>query len=267
MNKNIRLVFTMAVLLNALHATTSLGAYNNGFVWQRSVDWQTEDNVPNTNIGQPEKDSQGNLVWQYEHTVLRGQPLGSTNPWFKGATALQVWDPSTYGSGEGGWVFVDDTAPEISQVSTNDNQHIDVFNHLPLVRWRNPVPTPFDMQITGQLIFNWYGNQGKAPNAPVDFVISRFVPSTQEYDTLYSNTFEKPHNDTRFESLSLSLFVNAHIEPGDNIIISHRCRGGSYSNEGRWVTMSDNDVKLTVIPEPATLSLLAIGGLLLRRRK
>jgi sugar lactone lactonase YvrE len=59
------------------------------------------------------------------------------------------------------------------------------------------------------------------------------------------------------------------IEPGDEILVSHRSRYEYFQPSpgvsARWTYLNE-DYTFTVVPEPASLSLLALGGLALIRR-
>ena len=53
---------------------------------------------------------------------------------------------------------------------------------------------------------------------------------------------------------------------GDQIVLSHRARHPDDAGRSRWVTLI-SDVSIEVIPEALSVSLLALGGLALLRRR
>lgn len=61
----------------------------------------------------------------------------------------------------------------------------------------------------------------------------------------------------------LSLF----LQPADNGAVGHDLWVGFESNQGAGIFGRVDDVVLTLVPEPTSLALLGLGGLLVSRRR
>ena len=73
--------------------------------------------------------------------------------------------------------------------------------------------------------------------------------------------------DSQYVSLPALNIEDLVLDPGDDLLFSIRSRTNTIGFDGYNVQLLDN-VTITVVPEPATLALLGLGGLaLLRRRK
>jgi len=261
-----RVVFaaTVVALALALGAAPACAGYYYGFVWDRSADYDP-GTTHGSSDGNPNTDTNGNPVWSLESTNAAGDGLGGANPWYQGATQLEVWDSSWYGGGPT-WARGDNVNPGISPTSLTHNiSNSSLHGNVPLVRWFSPVDESFSLQITGSLTENWRGGGGLSDNVDFDVAIAHFDASANTYDTLFGEVFEKPTDDQSWESLTKDVAVFATIEPGDQIIVSHR--GQTPSPRGStWPNLAD-DLIFTQTPEPATLTLLGLGALALLRRR
>jgi len=244
--------------------------YGPGFVWDRSVDYDA-GTVHGLTLGNPNTDSQGVGVWRMESTNGGGDPLGGANPWYQDDTTIQVWDNSWYGGG-GVWARGDNVNPPMGQDSITMNvSNTGLRGTAPLVRWINPVHAGVELEITGELTVNWRGGGGQSGNVDFDVVIAHVDKQNGTTSVLFGETFEKPHDDTTWESLSMPVDLLADgIGEGDEIIISAWGLGTSSST---WPNLADDlSFELTaVVPEPATMGLLALaagalGGYIRRRR-
>ncbi|MFW6163079.1 MAG: PEP-CTERM sorting domain-containing protein [Planctomycetota bacterium] len=238
--------------------------YYYGFEWDRSADWDP-GSIHGSSAGNPNTDAEGNPVWSLESTHAAGDGLGGVNPWYEGATQLQVWDDSWYGGGPT-WARGDNVNPPISSSALTHNiSSGGLHSHVPLVRWVNPVPRPFPLEIAGTLTEQWRGGGGLTDNVDFDVVIAHYDASAMGFDVLYGEAFEKPSDNQLWESLSADVHLLVPMEPGDELVISHR--GHHPASRAAWPSLAD-DLTLTMKPEPATLSVLGLGVLgLLRRRR
>jgi len=253
------LVIALVVVAPAMSAHAG---YYYGFVWDRSADYDP-GTTHGSSAGNPNTDAQGATVWSMESTNSAGTGLGGANPWYTVATQLQVWDDSWYGGGPT-WARGDNSNPPIGSTSLTHNiSNSSVHSNIPLIRWLNPLDETGILQITGTLTENWRGASNACGNIDFDVAIVHYDASALTYDVLYGELFEKPHDDTRLESLSDSIALSVLVEPGDQIIVSHRGRATSGNS---WPNLSD-DLTLRLVPEPTSLALLGLGALGLFRRR
>lgn len=80
------------------------------------------------------------------------------------------------------------------------------------------------------------------------------------FDILFANTFNKPHNDTAKEALDVPVNTYALIKPGDSLIFSLRANGQS---AGHWITLQDDPLSLTIVPEPSAFAVFLLGSIAL----
>lgn len=266
MVKATRVKWMCIAIFAALAVTaTSAQAYMYGFVWDRSVDYDP-GTIHGSSLGNPNTDAMGIGVWQMESTNSAGDPLGGANPWYEGTTSIQVWDNSWYGGGPT-WARGDNVNPPMGSANVTANvSNAALLGNAPLVRWTNPVDRPFPLEISGDLTINWRGGGGKSGNVDFDVAVVHFDASANTYDLLFGETYEKPTDDDSWTSLSMAVHIGqVWVEPGDQIIISPR---GLSASGSTWPHLVD-DLTLTMMPEPASLSLLGLGalGLAARRRR
>ena len=197
--------------------------YVAGFVWKRSADYD-EGTTQNSTIGNPNTDSEGAGVWQYETTDTAGDGLGGANPWYEGNTALMVWDGSWYGRTFGVWAQGEDTcAPILADRfhhTLRSELYGDLFHsHVPIVRWLNPVSVPLELKITGTLSLCWGGPQ--PADVDMDLLIGFLGASEDTITPLYAKTFEPPDDGSNNLSDAVDI-PSLWIDPGDQVIISGR---------------------------------------------
>jgi hypothetical protein len=239
--------------------------YIKGFTWDRSADYDP-GTVPGSSLGNPNTDAEGNGVWQMESTDLAGDGLGGINPWYQGPTQVQVWDDSWYGGGPA-WTRGDNVNPPMSAGDMTHNVGGGTYGNIPLVRWLNPVEHGLFLDIEGTLTERWRGGGGVSSNVDFDVVIAHYDLSTDTYNVLFGQLFEKPTDDNSWEDLSVPVSIsNYWVAPGDAILISHR---GLSTAGSTWPNLQDDLVfELHDFPEPGTVTLLVFGGLgLLARRR
>jgi hypothetical protein len=92
------------------------------------------------------------------------------------------------------------------------------------------------------------------------------------YSSLYSNNHPWGSGPYRDDFAAASVLQNMSLSAGDQILVGMRMQQfGSYSEMVTRIqaspTTPEVGANITFVPEPATLGLLTMGGLLLRRRK
>lgn len=272
----------VAVLLAAVSSMAYADGYEPGFVWDVAVDWVVRPPGDHgTTNGNPLVDAMGNPVWGFDYftNVPVGSDLGSTNPWYKVQTiTTMTWDSDFWSSG-GRWVNIDDGTPHITTGWMNhllNNTTYGSYSSVPLLRWTNPCPDPIKVSLKskeGPLDFAmmWNSNveAGGAPLVDVDIAVVLYDASEASYQPLYAVPVSKPTNNNVNEALTLSpLWIEElDLDPGDQIFITARGVSQTYPSAGaQYVTFYDG-MEITIIPEPATLGLLAVGALAVIRRR
>jgi hypothetical protein len=264
-------VALVATLVVGLAAGSAEAGYMVGFTWDRSVDYDA-GTVHGSSLGNPNTDAEGNPVWSMESTNSAGDGLGGANPWYKGATQLQVWDNSWYGGGPV-WARGDNTNPPIGSTGLTHNiSSGGTYGNVPLIRWINPIDRDVQIDIDGDLTVLWRGGGGQAGNVDFDVAIAMVDVSEGTTNLLWGELYEKPTDDTSWESLSMPVAISGlWLEPGDELLIGHRGQGTAGNT---WPNLADN-LTLTItgiVPEPSALALAVVGlagcgGLLGRRRR
>ena len=245
------------------------GDYGVGHVWHRESDWTVRPGADHgTTNGNPDDDSSGSPVWSYEfyNNVPGDSNLDSANPWFTLASAgPMVWDSDW---SDGVWARYDDAAPvtraeRMLHVNAGGSQA--QYDEVPLVRWINPCGERIRVSITSGPEFGvtWHDTWGV-----LDAVIAKVDASeANAISILYSIAVTKP-TSTQPETLLLpSLNIDEFdLDPGDEILFSIRSRTTHAGDTWKWVYLRD-DVAITIVPEPGTLSLLCLGAAVVMRRR
>lgn len=272
----------VAVLLAVASPMAYAGGYTFGFVWDVQADWVVRVSSDHgTTNGNPSADAMGNPVWGFDYVtnVPAGSGLGSANPWYEGKTiAAMKWDSDFWSSG-GRWANIDDGTPNIAGGWMNhllNNTEYGDYSSVPLLRWTNPCPDPIKVSLKskeGPLDFavGWRGNvqAGGATSVDADIAVVLYDVSEASYQELYAVTVSKPTNNNLDENLTLSpLWIEElPLDTGDQILITARGTSQTFPAAGaQYITFYDG-MEITVVPEPATLSLLALGGLAMLRRR
>lgn len=246
--------------------------YGLGYTWNRQADWTVRPGSDHgTTNGNPDDDSLGSPVWGYEYydNVPDGSDLDSANPWYTLSSAgLMVWDNNWYDGGARMWAQADDTLPSVGEAVLIVAS--ETWPDVVLVRWTTPSNERIRVSLTSGTEFGvrWSGYGGITSPVDLDVVIAKLDASDgNSITSLWSTTVSKPTNNSSPETLSLPALSlpDVTIDPGDQILFSIRAR--------EWVSGPRDqyfydDISITIVPEPATLSLLGLGALaLIRRRK
>lgn len=254
--RNCLVGLTALVLVVGGFGSEVFAEYVPGFTWNRLADFDLGTQHLST-LGNPNTDSEGSAVWQYESTDAAGDPLGGANPWYEGATSLMVWDSNWYGQWQR-WARGDDFG---GMVGPDHLQHLfqqGDGDHAPVVRWLNPVSDPFVMTITGTLYV--HGDTSGGGFSGIDVVIAHVDHSDNDaVSLLYGSTFAEEDSE---QSVAIS---GVGIEPGDQIILSGR--GLRPSTEG-YISVRDGGLTFTFssapVPGPSCLvALIGIGAMAL----
>jgi hypothetical protein len=207
--------------------------------WNRYRDF-VPGPVPGTSEGNPSPDQFGNPVWSYEYAPV-ANALASPPSWYTLDTTSLVWDDAWY-SGDGQWVFSDNTAPDISSGGMLHHAYY-YWNYVPVVRWINPLPNPAYVDMRGGFTLIWTGDGGVTDDVPIDVVIVLVHAGSGEKQLLMGRTCEKPIHDTTRNVLLLPVrFTAVPVAPDDAIFWSLRV--------ARWANgyMSLGDSGLTLAP-------------------
>ncbi len=262
----------VAMFVMVLATTSAWAAYDVGFTWNIFDDW-TPGTTDGSSAGNPMPDAAGNPTWSCEYIagVPAGSGLDSNNPWYElPSSGLMVWD-SHYGAGQ--WMLPNDTPPSNSytgmwHVCNDQSYGGDHYANVPLRRWQNPSDETLAVSLSGGPDFA--GVIHALPTGTIlDLVIARTDASNGDsVHLLYSETVVKTASEGEDQSFPLTgLDIdNLVLDPGDDIIFTARSRtritGYAWASAGLV-----DDVNITVVPEPATLSMLALGGLAMLRRR
>ena len=121
------------------------------------------------------------------------------------------------------------------------------------MRWMNPSSETIKVDYT--IKDSYYGFSSSSGLA--EMAVCMYDASEDNVNILFGDSVHA--SDNYFDGFTLE---NIIVEPGDSIFVTtHQVSGGGWSN----IIVNPT---ITVVPEPATLSLLAFGGLaLLRKRK
>jgi len=188
--------------------------YPPGFVWRRAQDYDP-GLVAFSNAGNPNTDSVGNPVWQYEWVFA---DVAAADPWYQAGGPLLVWDPSWYG-GAPAWTRSDDKGPALGAISF-ETTTVPGFFDTAIIRWRNPLDEPQELIIAGDWQVRWYGPGNVAVPMDVVLGIGHWDASAGVWNVLLLDRLSKPTPDTTVEFGVYPFQRVIEVEPGDQILFS-----------------------------------------------
>jgi hypothetical protein len=245
-------------------------AYGPNFLWWRSNDYKPGTVVGST-LGNPGNDTMGNPVYgAYE--VPFGNDLADPNPWYKQAGTLLPWYNDWASTGSDGWCDGQNTGPVVGSARLYQSLWSNLGTEVPMVTWTNPTGTSFTMNISGTATIDWLNFGGSNPTCNVDFILTKYTPSTSTYFNILATTLTYPNSGEATVNLS---GLNVHVDAGDQILMSMR-GDQAPSSATQYIRMDDSSIRYrfaaSPVPEPTSLvALLAgiasIGSLITRRRK
>lgn len=259
----------MAIAIFAATVTVTASAeQTTQWIWNRHADFSVRPTADNgTTNGNPSADQYGTPVWGYEVTT-GGGPLGSPSPWYAQPTNKMVWNASWFGGGPT-WATGLNWVPLIDNTSLLDHDNND--SQAPLVRWTNPLLVPASLTIEGNLLLKWadYSDTNRV-SYPVDMVVAHVSHQTGITTALFTATQTASFGYVTGTVSASPLPVNLSLDilPGDQVLISVQTRWdvSMYQHHYNMYDWVNDGITLTATPEPATLSLLAIAGLLVLKR-
>jgi hypothetical protein len=199
--------------------------------WQRQADF-VPGSVAGTSAGNPTG------PWSYERTPTAGSPLGTATPWYVQSTTLLVWDDDWFGGGMPCWAGGNDIDPPVDQTDLIHEVRTDIFDAVPIVRWRNPFATTIELDVDGSLSVLYDGTTDAA-QIDVDVVIAALDPANADLGALYATTVHKPTADMSRESVDLTVpAASASLAPGSSIVIT--LRGRTSVSGDNWMTLTDH---------------------------
>ncbi len=227
--------------------------------WSRSADWTGDGSNPDG-------------AWSYQKIILNAT-AGGTTPWYEGAMTAMTWD-ATDARYAGNNPTFDWNERELADQTTLTAGYNEVINQgngwffyfgAAAAVWTNNTGSTMDITITGDIVRewnNWAGTLGKNGSTLEAVVVKK---SGSTYTVLEDLTAVKPA-PTAWEIYSESVTLNetTTVLPGDQIIFAVK----GFDGDTTYLTrLDDSGVTITLIPEPASLVLAGLGGLIVLRRR
>lgn len=248
------IVISCAMLAGAV--SSAFASYGVGFEWVRQTDW-TPGTIGNSTTGNPDDDSLGNPTWFYERS--QGGNLASSNPWYAQPRNLQIWSNDTQQWRAG--TSDQDPAMEPSLMEQTD---VNFTFASPVVLWQNPTGSSLTVNIG--VGTNVRSNRIDSNSEEIELAIVE-VSSGSVFNVLWSSTETAPDNGV-IQIGSPVVLSNVSLSAGDGILFTSRIKQDSPMSGNGSVDWFDA-ASITIVPEPATFSLLLLAGvpLLNRQRK
>lgn len=215
-------------------ADLNCGSYGTGFVWNPKADWDTNDNVAGTSIGNPEPDRRGNPAWEYTY-FSSGGLLTSATPWYVTASTNMTWN-TWWTSGYRWTRGPGNTGPTGSQGILEHQATSALYEHPPGLRWTNTTGRTVLVRLGGTLNLTYNG--GCSGN--VDVAVVHAI-GAGTFDPVWTRTF------TGQSGSSITSLVEraTWIDPGGSILATLRL----HSPSAGWVNFNLQNLNITL---PAT---------------
>ncbi|MBK8164369.1 MAG: T9SS type A sorting domain-containing protein [bacterium] len=223
-----------------------LKSYAVGHIWNRQSDW-LPGTSPLTQAGNPNLDTQGNMIWRYEWAT--GGAIGAPDVWYEAPTSLMYWDPNWYGAAA--WCRGNDLYPGITPTRAVHALTPDAHPYVPIIRWINTSTDGGTYSISGQLLIEWTGPTGIGSPCDVDLVVAHWDMSRGDVTPILAATLTKPNpDDSSGDSVLVPVDVQAELGIADQLVVS--ARGRSTTTAPRWIVLTDDlDITLLEVPDPA----------------
>jgi len=254
-------VYALAAALLGLAAASPSAAYETGFVWQRSADY-TAGTINDSSVGNPNLDQMGNPVWHYRW----GDQLSveTDQKWYDATPSDMVWSSQWFGRPElARWQRSNEGSPVVDgRQMTLANLFGNNERFIPFVEWANPTGASAIIDVTGAARVFWGFN---ASPGPIETLIARRA-ADGTLDPLFNQSFDKPTADNSSEFIDFDIDLrDVMIGIDERLVFSTRKNASFRFDEN--IGFREGDLQLTLVPEPASLALLGLGGLTLLRRK
>ncbi len=261
-------VILIIITLGFAYSTQAGAAYTPTYEWDRNTEY--------TNITNPGPDLEGNNVWSYEW--FTGMDYLHTNP----MTQITNWNiPQEKQRWEHGPLNISGW-----DQNTNYDSDWNTGFETTLIRWTNPVDNTATIDIDGSMTLYWGGDDNwSAPGnnaSPVDvqfvlgyydvsksqatLLIDQFIDSST--DSSYGDSFDANEACNPFSTCPkyiMPLDYSVSMDQGDSIFWTAITLDQVTTN--RWTTLNDNNMSITMVPEPISSALFLVGGVILGFRR
>ena len=253
----------LTILLGLFLGNASADPYYAGYEWNR-WDGKNSPITEYTTSSNPGPDREGNNVWSYEW--FTGMDYLNTNL----MTQVTSWgDPQRWeygGNNISGW----DQNP--GYANNPDS---------PLIRWTNPVGDNTEIDIQGNFWLWWgganqwhTGHDWMATPNDLQFVLGYHDISESQTTLLIDQYIDSPFtgeyncgpNFGDCPSYTVLLDLQLSMDLGDSIFWT-ALRLDNVNTGGRWITLNDGNMSISIVPEPVSSTLFIVGSAILGFRR